>query len=136
METDTDLHRETATGTQGDSDRDTGRQGHRETGRQGHRETDLHRETATGTLLGVGPAQGDSDRDTGRQGHRQPCRGIGRQAQFADGSGHANPHVESLAIHHTCLGAKLWVMHRLPVAASLAAHNFSPQAGVPIYGMT
>ena len=44
--------------------------------------------------------------------------------------------MESLAICKTCLGAKLWVMHRLPVAANLAVHNFSPQAGVRIYGTT
>ena len=62
--------------------------------------------------------------NTGTQGHRDKHR----QKHF--------PHMESLAICKTCLGAKLWVMHRLPVAANLAVHNFSPQAGVRIYGTT
>ena len=65
MERDTDLHRETATGTQGDSDRDTGRQGHRETGTQGDRDTGTQGDSARHLAW--------SEAGTGRQreGHRE-----------------------------------------------------------------
>ena len=73
------------------------------------------------------------------------CRG-GSQQRFMDSGtqGHRDTgtNTDKYTSHiwkvwpYVCLGANLWVMHRLPVAANLAVHNFSPQAGVRIYGTT